>query len=910
MGAIDSKPTATVSPREPPTTTQPAKIPFEPIPENIPKLKQFLIDKFSKSAFNADDNPFPALSTPPFEVHLKPDAIPHTVHTPIPIPHHWKAEAKASLDRDVERGILKRVDVNTPVSWCAQMIMVEKADGSLRRVVDYQHLSSQSYRQTHFTHSPFNLVSQVPPDTKKTVLDAVDGFHSVKLDEESCHLFIFITEWGRYMPLRLPQGYFASGDGYTHRTDDIILSKTDRAFKIIDDTLIHDTDIEKSFFHTWDILTTFANNGITANVKKIQFCQDTVEFAGFNVTPTGVAPSDKILEAIRDFPAPTDLTGARSWFGLVNQVAWAYSMSSIMAPFRELIKPNQTFFWDDNLQNIFQSSKDEIIKMVKEGVQAFDVNKTTCIQTDWCKSGVGYLLLQKHCSCAEENPLCCKDGWKLVYAGSRFTKPAESRYSPTEGEALALKWALQHSRLFTLGCPTLIAAVDHKPLLGIFNNRELGSITNPRILSLKEDTLPWKFKIIHCPGKWTRGPDALSRKQNFKPDSIASCLSIIREESSSTEMVEVTPDMRCHAAAIDAISKLGSVTLDSIQEAAEKDSKYQELLQTIKKGFPSTRDHLQESLREYWGVHERLSVMGGIALMDKRIVVPVLLRKVILDNLHSANQGVTGMKFRANQSVYWPGLDASIRNHRAVCLDCIKHAPSNPPEPIVITPSPDYPFQQVCADYFSIVAHSYLTIVDRYSGWLCVYHCKINEMDAKALINIFRNLFIAYGFSEEISSDGGPQFKSNEFQQFLKTWGVKWRPSSASYPQSNGRAELGVKAAKRIIHNNVSGDGSLNNDGAARAILQYRNTPLPDLKLSPAQILFHRQLPDSIPVHPSHYKLHRDWIVDAEERERAYSKRNSTLVQNYNKHARELPPLEIETDVLIQSQGFKRGRGL
>ena len=242
--------------------------------------------------------------------------------------------------------------------------------------------------------------------------------------------------------------------------------------------------------------------------------------------------------------------------------------------------------------------------------------------------------------------------------------------------------------------------------------------------------------------------------------------------------------------------KLGSVTLDVIQEAAETDTQYQDLLQIIKDGFPSSRDLTPEHLKGYWGVRERLSTMGGIALMDKRIVVPVLLRKVVLDNLHSANQGVTGMKFRANQSVYWPGLDASIQNHGVVCMDCIKHSPSHPPEPLILTPSPDYPFQQVCADYFSIEQYSYLSIVDRFSGWLCVYHCKNNQMDSKTLVNIFRELFVAYGVSEEVSSDGGPQFKSKEFEDFLMTWGVKWRPSSAYYPQSNGRVELGVKTSK------------------------------------------------------------------------------------------------------------------
>ena len=35
-------------------------------------------------------------------------------------------------------------------------------------------------------------------------------------------LKIFITEWDRFMYLRMPQGYLASGDAYTHRYDEII----------------------------------------------------------------------------------------------------------------------------------------------------------------------------------------------------------------------------------------------------------------------------------------------------------------------------------------------------------------------------------------------------------------------------------------------------------------------------------------------------------------------------------------------------------------------------------------------------------------------------------------------------------------------------------------------------------------
>ena len=58
---------------------------------------------------------------------------------------------------------------------------------------------------------------------------------------------------------------------------------------------------------------------------------------------------------------------------------------------------------------------------------------------------------------------------------------------------------------------------------------------------------------------------------------------------------------------------------------------------------------------------------------------------------------------------------------------------------------------------------------------------------------------------------------------------MKWRVSSAYNPQSNGRAELAVKTAKRLLRENISLSGDLNTDSTARALLQYRNTPLQDL---------------------------------------------------------------------------------
>ena len=100
-------------------------------------------------------------------------------------------------------------------------------------------------RETRHCKSPFELASQVPCNKKKTVLDAVDGYHAVALDEESQNLTTFITERGRYVYLQMPQGFMASGDVYTRRYDELI-KHIDRKVKIIDDTFYIPTILSKA----------------------------------------------------------------------------------------------------------------------------------------------------------------------------------------------------------------------------------------------------------------------------------------------------------------------------------------------------------------------------------------------------------------------------------------------------------------------------------------------------------------------------------------------------------------------------------------------------------------------------------------------------------------------------------------
>ena len=210
-------------------------------------------------------------------------------------------------------------------------------------------------------------------------------------------------------------------------------------------------------------------------------------------------------------------------------------------------------------------------------------------------------------------------------------------------------------------------------------------------------------------------------------------------------------------------------------------------------------------------------------------------------------------------------------------------------------------------DLFKVGHHMYIACADRLTGWLILYHLGTHQ-DSRKVISICRNLFQNYGVPEEFCSDGGPQFTSSIFQDFLKTWGVKHRLSSVAYPQSNGRAELAVKTARRIVLGSTSADGSLDNDRAARAVLQYRNTPVQGVGLSPAQMLLHRNLRDELPARPQYYKPHPEWVFAASQREKSLFKRDAKLIEGYNRNAHTLPILNVGDEVTVQNKNKRWDR--
>ena len=129
-----------------------------------------------------------------------------------------------------------------------------------------------------------------------------------------------------------------------------------------------------------------------------------MDYVGFTLTRDEIRPAESMTESIQNFPAPKNITQARAFFGLVEQVSFAFSECADIIHFRHLLSPKTKFVWSDDLEREFGLAKASIVRKIHKGVTMFEVDRITALVTDWSIEGQSLGLWQKHCAC--KGPVC------------------------------------------------------------------------------------------------------------------------------------------------------------------------------------------------------------------------------------------------------------------------------------------------------------------------------------------------------------------------------------------------------------------------------------------------------------------------------------------------------------------------
>ena len=188
-------------------------------------------------------------------------------------------------------------------------------------------------------------------------------------------------------------------------------------------------------------------------------------------------------------------------------------------------------------------------------------------------------------------------------------------------------------------------------------------------------------------------------------------------------------------------------------------------------------------LKPYAIVKNELSIVRGILLRGKHIVIPSKLQMDILNRPHSGHHDISKCRQFAQQHMWWSGIGKALKNTILECpIGCDYRLPGT--EPLMPTEPPSRPWKKVATDLFEWRKSQYLLVVDYYSRFIEI--SKPSTASSPQVIVHLKSIFACHGIPQTILPDNGPQYTSDQFTIFSQQHGFTHITSSPKYLQANG----------------------------------------------------------------------------------------------------------------------------
>ena len=748
------------------------KADIEEVVRNIPHLTQAEKNQVRTMLYNFEslfEGKLGLWDTPPITLELEEGAKPFHARA-YPIPHIHEATTRKEVERLCREGVLER---DSDSQWAAPTFIIPKKEGTVRFVTDFRQLNKALKRKPYPIPNIQDILQKLGGFTYATALDLNMGYYNIRLDPYAASLCTLVLPWGKYKYKRLPMGIKNSPDIFQEKINNLMEGLEDFIRAYLDDILIITKgSYEDHLAKVSEVLKRLQSAGLQVNLPKSKIAVTELEYLGYWLTPKGIRPMAKKVEAIKNLQAPKTVKQVRSFLGMVNYYKdmWQHR-SHLLAPLTDLTankdgstgKKRGPIKWEQIHQEAFDKIKQAITDEVMLSFP--DFNKPFEIHTDASDYQLGSVIMQ------DRRPIA-------FY--SRKLNSAQRNYTTGEREMLSIVETLRAYRNILLG-HEIVIYTDHMNLVNDRTRHESARIQ--RWIWLIEEFGP---KFQYLPGAENPVADALSRLDN--------------EQSSPAE--EYNNPATCFAT-LDC-DFLNPFLDDDEEHLAENvfsgTHKEQEIIfplsaQIIKEAQRKDKDLLKR-LRDKPGYSDTVLEGTDLITYKDKIYIPHALRSSIVEWYHSmlGHPGVKRTAATIIQHLIWPGLHDEVEKYVSKCPACqLYKGQKKKYGHLPIKDVEVQPWKTVCVDLIGpytvrtkkgVQSLHAMTMFDPATSWFEVV--EIPNKKAITCANLLENTWLCrYPRPQQCIFDNGSEFLGAEFANTLDSYGIQRVPTTIKNPAAN-----------------------------------------------------------------------------------------------------------------------------